>query len=196
MRFTIVDDDQTISFTGEGHLVKAFTAACAKGPRNYRELLAGASTYDDQIEPHVLSGLAVFDEHVLADSPETVEAWSADAQDVGRSPVPRLESGSSQSESDGRSPWNHSLQSLRKADHPDRKPLRTRPAGRSEPISAGWRADRSDVCVFTSEKLVDCSLTSLASVPGRRVLSPSGTRFFRKRPPRNIRDIWLLMPSS
>ncbi len=86
MRFTIIDDEQTISFTGEGHLVKALSAACAKGPGSVRELLANASTYDDQVESHVLSGLAVFDEHVLADEPETIAKWSANVSEVDNRP--------------------------------------------------------------------------------------------------------------
>lgn len=63
MRFTVVDDDSTISFIGPDRALQALVAACASGPRTIGQLLDRAAPFTADLRDRVLSGLAVFDEH-------------------------------------------------------------------------------------------------------------------------------------
>lgn len=67
MRFTIIDQDGTVSFVGPCEALEALVAACARFPRTLNELLEAATPYHSSLRESVLSGLAVFDEH---NSPE------------------------------------------------------------------------------------------------------------------------------
>lgn len=75
MRFSIVDDRETISFLAPPHLLKAITAACAEGIPDARAMVTRLAGYDPDVSEQVLAGLAVFDEHVIAGDPLTLQAW-------------------------------------------------------------------------------------------------------------------------
>ncbi len=74
MRFTIVDHESTISFIGPDRAVHALVAACADGPATTAELLDRAAPYTADLRERVLSGLAVFDEHVSRENPRWIHA--------------------------------------------------------------------------------------------------------------------------
>jgi hypothetical protein len=71
MRFTVVDDDSTISFVGPPHYLKALTAGCSRRPADHRSLLALAAEYDADLIATILNGLTVFDEHNTPGHAET-----------------------------------------------------------------------------------------------------------------------------
>lgn len=73
IRFTVTDGDTTTSFAGPGHAIKMLVAACAKAPRNVRELLEIARPYDERFANDVLNGLAVFDEHNVRENTDSIE---------------------------------------------------------------------------------------------------------------------------
>jgi hypothetical protein len=87
MRFTIVDSAGTISFAGPPHGLKALAAGCSKGATDYRALLESLAIYDAQLASSVLDGLAVFDEHVVADNPRSVEEWLSNHDQAARKPL-------------------------------------------------------------------------------------------------------------
>jgi hypothetical protein len=63
MRFTVIDSEGAVSFIAPCRTLDALVAACANGPTNLGALLAGATSFEPGLQDHVLSGLAVFDEH-------------------------------------------------------------------------------------------------------------------------------------
>lgn len=65
MRFTIIDENGTVSFVAPCNGLKALVAACGSkpAPTNTRELLAATAPYDDCLGENVLNGLARFDEY-------------------------------------------------------------------------------------------------------------------------------------
>ncbi len=63
IRYTVADEDGTVSFLGPAHAMKMLVAACARGAATLDELLDFTRRYDDQFSRRVLDGLAVFDEH-------------------------------------------------------------------------------------------------------------------------------------
>ena len=63
MRFTVVDDESTVSFIGPDRALHALVAACAAGADSLEDLLDRASPFVRDVRERVLSGLAVFDEH-------------------------------------------------------------------------------------------------------------------------------------
>ncbi len=63
MRFTIVDDSGTTSFTGPPHLLKAIAACCARGVSTTRELVAMLADYDGCSASEIRDGLLIFREH-------------------------------------------------------------------------------------------------------------------------------------
>jgi hypothetical protein len=75
MRFTVVDDNGTISFVGPPHGLKALAAACSAGVADYKALIESVAIYDHDLSVQVFAGLAVFDEHVVATNPATVQDW-------------------------------------------------------------------------------------------------------------------------
>jgi hypothetical protein len=75
MRFTIVDRAGTVTFAGPPHALKALAAGCSAGADNHRSLIQALASYDADLSASVLNGLAIFDEHVLAASPDSVRAW-------------------------------------------------------------------------------------------------------------------------
>ncbi len=74
MRFTIVDDDATISFVGPDRSLHALVAGCATEPATIRELLEEASLFAPDLRDRVMSGLAVFDEHNSRDNLRWIHA--------------------------------------------------------------------------------------------------------------------------
>jgi hypothetical protein len=67
MRLTIVDAQSTVSFVAHSSAVVALTAACASDPTTLHDLLTASQRYDRGLRQHVLHGLAIFDEHNLAE---------------------------------------------------------------------------------------------------------------------------------
>lgn len=65
MRFTVLDQQGTVSFVIHSSALTALVAACAEDPSSLRELLDATQRYDRTLRDYVLSGLAVFDEHNL-----------------------------------------------------------------------------------------------------------------------------------
>jgi hypothetical protein len=63
MRFTVVDEQSTMSFIGPDRALHALVAACAAGADSIEELLDRAAPFVRDLRERVLSGLAVFDEH-------------------------------------------------------------------------------------------------------------------------------------
>jgi hypothetical protein len=63
MRFTVIDNDGSVSFVAPCNALKALVAACSKEPTNVESLLAAAEPYDSDLKENVLSGLALFDAH-------------------------------------------------------------------------------------------------------------------------------------
>lgn len=74
MRFTVVDQDGTLSFVGPCHALKVLTAACSRQPSDHRALLELAGDYDRHLAGFVLDGLSVFDEHNSVDNPAAIRA--------------------------------------------------------------------------------------------------------------------------
>lgn len=74
MRFTIVDQQGSMSFVGPCHALKVLAAACSRQPDDHRSLMTLAADYDAGLAKQVLDGLAIFDEHVDPGDGETVRA--------------------------------------------------------------------------------------------------------------------------
>lgn len=75
MRFTVIDPGGTVSFSGPGHCLKALVAGCSHGAAELGDLLERVRPIDEQFVVNVLNELAKFDEHVLADNPESIDRW-------------------------------------------------------------------------------------------------------------------------
>lgn len=71
IRFTIIDDNETISFVGPCHAIKMMAAACSAEPASIRGLLDRCKIYDPDLIESVLIGLAIFDEHNTPEYPES-----------------------------------------------------------------------------------------------------------------------------
>ena len=63
MRFTVVDEQSTVSFIGPDRALHALVAGCAQGADSIEQLLDRAAPFVRDLRERVLSGLAVFDEH-------------------------------------------------------------------------------------------------------------------------------------
>jgi len=63
MRFTVVDEQSTVSFVGPDRALHALVAGCASGADTISDLLDRAAPFVRDLRERVLSGLAVFDEH-------------------------------------------------------------------------------------------------------------------------------------
>ena len=74
MRFTVVDDDSTVSFVGPDRSLHALVAGCATEPGTIKELLEEASLFAPELRDRVTSGLAVFDEHNSPDNLRWIHA--------------------------------------------------------------------------------------------------------------------------
>lgn len=85
MRFTILGEDGSISFSGPGHALKALTAACSEGISSYRRLLDRLGQFDQSLSTSIINDLAVFDELVVQGSPSTIDAWLENDPPAGRS---------------------------------------------------------------------------------------------------------------
>jgi hypothetical protein len=72
MRFTILDEQGTVSFVLHSSALMALVAACAEDPSSLCELLEATQRYDRTLRDYVLNGLAVFDEHNLPENPQVI----------------------------------------------------------------------------------------------------------------------------
>jgi hypothetical protein len=63
MRYTVIDDQGSVSFVGPCSWLKALVAACATTPPTLDALLREASQYDQEMRDQVMNSLRVFDEH-------------------------------------------------------------------------------------------------------------------------------------
>lgn len=75
MRFTVIDHEGTMSFTGPGHGLKLLVAGCSHGPESAGALLQSIRAYDEAFVDRVKFELARFDEHVVRDDQRSIEAW-------------------------------------------------------------------------------------------------------------------------
>ncbi len=72
MRFTVLDEQGTVSFVTHSSALTALVAACADNPTSLRELLEASQRYDRTLRDFVLNGLAVFDEHNVPDDHQSI----------------------------------------------------------------------------------------------------------------------------
>jgi hypothetical protein len=63
MRFTVIDNQGTVSFIAPCNALKALVAACTNAPADLHSLLAASTHYDNELKDRVLDSLAMFDEH-------------------------------------------------------------------------------------------------------------------------------------
>jgi len=89
MRFTIVDPSGAVSFVGDGFYLLPLVAACASNPTSLRDMLTHVDDIDRRVRRHVLSGLAVFDEHNVEGDYAAIRA-QLEAADEAREPVIRV----------------------------------------------------------------------------------------------------------
>lgn len=73
MRYTIIDEQGTISLVGPGHIVKMLAAGCASGATTIADLLAHVRKLDRAFVERVHDELAVYDEHHLPGGAGTAE---------------------------------------------------------------------------------------------------------------------------
>jgi hypothetical protein len=73
MRFTIIDNEGTISFVAPWNTLKALVAGCSAkpAPTTHQELLEKASKYDARLSHYVFNGLSVFDEHHISQATDS-----------------------------------------------------------------------------------------------------------------------------
>ncbi len=74
MRFTIVDEQSTVSFIGPDRGLQALVAACSTGPYTIDDLLERVAPFATELRDRVMSGLAVFDEHNTRDNCRWIHA--------------------------------------------------------------------------------------------------------------------------
>ncbi len=88
MRFTVVDDDGTMSFVAPGHVLKMLTAACSRQPTNHRALLGLAEEYDPRLASGVMKALSRFDAELGRDpaDPSSPRGETAEGDADGDSP--------------------------------------------------------------------------------------------------------------
>jgi len=86
MRFTVVDDDGTMSFVAPGHVLKMLTAACSRQPANHRALLGLAEEYDPRLAVGVMRGLSRFDAERRQGASDGADALLSDGEAEGDSP--------------------------------------------------------------------------------------------------------------
>ncbi len=72
MRFTVLDEQGTVSFVVHSSALTALVAACAEDPATLRELLEASQRYDRTLRDYVLNGLAVFDEYNVPENPQAI----------------------------------------------------------------------------------------------------------------------------
>ena len=72
MRFTVVDQNGTVSFVGPCHALKALAAACSRGAVDHRGLISLLGEYDSKLQEEVTAGLHVFDEHNTKSDPRAI----------------------------------------------------------------------------------------------------------------------------
>ena len=63
MRFTIIDEQQTVSFVAPPHALKAIAACCANGASTSAGVLAAIAHYDASLSQLLRDQLAIFQEH-------------------------------------------------------------------------------------------------------------------------------------
>ncbi len=68
MRYTLIDRDGSVSFVWDCGVLRWMLSGCISGAASTRQLLERASIRDPRLLEHVESGLAVFDEHNVADN--------------------------------------------------------------------------------------------------------------------------------
>jgi hypothetical protein len=74
MRYTIVDEEGTVSFIAPCESLLPLVAGCARDPRSLADLLDIADEYNSGMRESVLCGLAVFDEHNTRDSHQAIHS--------------------------------------------------------------------------------------------------------------------------
>jgi hypothetical protein len=67
MRFTIIDERQTVSFLAPPHLLKALAATCSRGAATVKDVVSLLEEYDLHVARAIRDGLAVNAEHATSD---------------------------------------------------------------------------------------------------------------------------------
>jgi hypothetical protein len=78
MRFTIIDQQDTITFVAPPHALKAIAACCAGGAGTIAEVLSGLSRYDAELSRALRDQLAIFREHNTSDDTRWIAARLAE----------------------------------------------------------------------------------------------------------------------
>ncbi len=74
MRYTIIDNQDAVSFVDHCDVLNALVAACAQNPQTLEQLLDVAESYYRSLKEYVLCGLAIFDEHNVPGRYQAVHA--------------------------------------------------------------------------------------------------------------------------
>ena len=88
IRYSVADDDGTVSFQGPAHAMKMLVAACARGATTLDELLDYTLRYDDQFSRNIFDGLAVFDEHNSRENTSQIDEILANRAPTDWPPFP------------------------------------------------------------------------------------------------------------
>lgn len=73
MRFTIIDHEETMTFLGPPHALKAIAACCAQGTATNAEMITKLGFYDIDLSRRLREQLAVFREHNTETDVEWIE---------------------------------------------------------------------------------------------------------------------------
>lgn len=79
MRFTIIDQQDTVSFVAPPHALKAIAACCAAGAASVPDVLTGLSPYDAELSRSLRDQLTVFREHNTREDSGWIEQRLSDA---------------------------------------------------------------------------------------------------------------------
>ena len=94
VRITFIDQNSTVSFGAEGHVLKMLAHACSRNPVDFNEVLAILDKLDPETAYTTRRGISQFDEFVVRDDPDSVTAWLADNDPADGRPIrlvdPRL----------------------------------------------------------------------------------------------------------
>lgn len=72
LRYTVVDEQGSVSFIADGEALPALVAACARNPSNIDELLQESDRFYHNLHETVLNGLSLFDERNVPGHYETI----------------------------------------------------------------------------------------------------------------------------
>lgn len=86
MRFTLIDEQRTLTFQAPPHALKAIAAACANGATTIQNILSALERYDGDLARTLRDQLGVYQEHNVPGDTTWIRARLADNPDY-REPV-------------------------------------------------------------------------------------------------------------